>query len=335
MKKILTVLISAMLIACVMSVSAFALVFDFEPADGTPVIDGVIEEGEYAWTTYELDKLVEFPGEFYVTVEHTDGMAMGIEYLFDVDDDFIYLAVKERTSGYVADILYDLVFCTVDAQVKDTMIIDVRFTRNNDYIRDGNMNLQSQAYAPDFTLFVVNGSEASSELDTYVVEANGTFMDDGARNNNYIEIKLDRAAIETLVGGEISGMGLRMTACTGEDKTGETVYGDEESAAYPADGNTHIGYHFIAFESGALDSLDAAPTETEPTETEPAETEPAETEPAETTPTETEPAETTPVETEPAETEILEEKGCGASVVAVAVAVVAMLGTCTAFIIKK
>ncbi len=88
---------------------------------------------------------------------------------------------------------------------------------------------------------------------------------------------------------------------------------------------------YEAFKAEML-SLETEPEETEPAETEPAETEPAETEPAETEPAATEPAETTPVESE---TEPAKEGGCGASVAALAVALVAVLGTCTAFISKK
>ncbi len=76
---------------------------------------------------------------------------------------------------------------------------------------------------------------------------------------------------------------------------------------------------------------DCAYVETEPVETEPVETEPAETEPAVTEPAETEPAVTEPAETEPA----VEEKGCGSSIAAIAVALVATLGTCVVFAGKK
>lgn len=65
------------------------------------------------------------------------------------------------------------------------------------------------------------------------------------------------------------------------------------------------------------------------------ETEPQETTPAETEPTETEPQETTPVETAPVETEPVAEGGCGASVAAVAVALVSTLGLCVTFASKK
>ena len=91
---------------------------------------------------------------------------------------------------------------------------------------------------------------------------------------------------------------------------------------------------YDAFKAEML-SLETEPVETEPAETEPVETEPVETEPVETEPVETEPVETTPVETTPVETEPAKEGGCGASVAAVAVALVAALGTCTAFISKK
>lgn len=75
-------------------------------------------------------------------------------------------------------------------------------------------------------------------------------------------------------------------------------------------------------------------TETEPVETEPVETEPVVTEPEETKPVETAPVETKPVETEPV-TEPATEKGCGSSIAAVAVALVAALGTCVVFAGKK
>ncbi len=88
------------------------------------------------------------------------------------------------------------------------------------------------------------------------------------------------------------------------------------------------------YEAFKAERLEAA-VETEPAETEPAETEPADTEPAETEPADTDPAETTPTGTTPAETEPAKDGGCGASIAAVAVALVATLGTCTIFLNKK
>ena len=94
---------------------------------------------------------------------------------------------------------------------------------------------------------------------------------------------------------------------------------------------------YEAFKAEML-SLETEPEETEPEETEPEETEPTETEPTETEPTETEPTETEPTETQPTETQPTDkpaEGGCGSSVAAISVALVAILGTCTAFVAKK
>ncbi len=78
---------------------------------------------------------------------------------------------------------------------------------------------------------------------------------------------------------------------------------------------------------GATD-VDEVVTEA-PVVTDPVVTDPVDTEPTDTTPT-------SDTETEPADTEILVEKdGCGASVSAVAVAFVMMLGTCVTFVTKK
>ena len=78
----------------------------------------------------------------------------------------------------------------------------------------------------------------------------------------------------------------------------------------------------------------ADPTGFEP-ETEPAATEPVATEPAATEPAATEPAGDTPVATEPAATEPAKEGGCGGAVSFAGLALVAALGTCTAFVAKK
>ena len=57
-----------------------------------------------------------------------------------------------------------------------------------------------------------------------------------------------------------------------------------------------------------------------------------ETEPAETDPVETKPVETDPVETDPVDEP---KSGCGSSIAAIAVALVATLGTCVVFAGKK
>lgn len=75
-----------------------------------------------------------------------------------------------------------------------------------------------------------------------------------------------------------------------------------------------------------------------PVETEPAETDPVETDPVDTDPVDTDPAETDPIDT-PADTtpesEPAAEGGCGGSIAAVAVALIATLGTCTVFVNKR
>ena len=72
-----------------------------------------------------------------------------------------------------------------------------------------------------------------------------------------------------------------------------------------------------------------------PVETQPVVTEPVATEPAATEPAATEPAVTEPVATEPAATESATEGGCGGSVSFAGLAIIAMLGTCTAFVTKR
>ena len=72
-----------------------------------------------------------------------------------------------------------------------------------------------------------------------------------------------------------------------------------------------------------------------PAETDPVETDPVESDSVETDPIETDPVETDPVDTDPVETDPATKEGCGGSVAAVAVALIAALGTCAGYLNKR
>jgi len=328
MKKTLAFITLTVILVCAMAFNAFALDFYFDDkATTAPEIDGSIAEDEYVWTTGELDKAVTFYNEFYVVEPHTDAVYLSLQYYMSFDDNYIYIALAERTTGYETSQLIDLTFCTAAGEIKGDMALCFDFVRNNDL---------GEGYEPTYNYLTIDGEDATGDIATYVADAKGYYFDDGMRNNNYVEIALDRAAIEELVGEEIVGFGFRFTNQP-DAEYGQVVYGDEESIAFPAELNTDIGYHFIGFEEDALDNLGAeeTPIETDPVDTDPVETDPTETEPTETQPTETEPTETEPTETEPTETEPVSEGGCGASLAVACVAMIATLGTCLVFVTKK
>ena len=67
MKKLLAIIISAILVASMMTAATLAMTFDFgKVTDESPVVDGLIGDGEYTWSTGKLDKLISYDNEFYV-----------------------------------------------------------------------------------------------------------------------------------------------------------------------------------------------------------------------------------------------------------------------------
>ena len=275
MKKITVVVMCVLLLVGVMSFNAFALNFysEAEPAT-SPVIDGKINSGEYVFTTSPLDKKVAVENQFYVTAQHIDGQTLTVEYLFSYDNDSIYFAIAERTLGFTTSDIIDLVFCTRDGIVTGKMNIAMEFVRDNE---------KQEAYEPVFKSFVLDGKDLIENISDYITDAKGFYSDDGIRNNNYVEIKLNRSEVENFVGEEVAGFGLRVVNQPNGENHGETVFGDENSIVYPDGLNTNIGYHFFGFSAGVLENLklesdDTAPIETEPDETAPKDTQKTESE---------------------------------------------------------
>ena len=269
MKKITAVVMCVLLLACVMAFNIFALNFY---SDVTPTtsfaVDGQINSGEYFWSTSPLDKKVALDNQFYVTVPHIDGQKLTIEYFLGYDEENLYFAVAERTLGFTTTHIIDLVYCTSDGTVKGHMTIEMEFIRDNSI---------SEAYAPTFTSFNVDGKDALYSISDYVTEAKGYYNDDGIRNNNYVEMKLSREAVESFVGEDVVGFGLRVVNQPNGGNHGETVFGDEDSIIYPDGLHTNIGYHFFGLEEGVLENLKLPSEVTDPVDTEPTETVPQQT----------------------------------------------------------
>ncbi len=329
MKKIISMMLCALMLLSVMTLSAFAE--DYTLAElkdygqhvitltenTLPILDGVIDDGEYAYSESVSKE---------TTIYGTDNIT-ATTYHFSYDEEFLYVAgVVNDASEHVNYVNALWLYISGDVTDLDNAwrIYMTKMNRDNvehwkivDSISSSNM------WNP---IDSKNPSGYTHGLADKYYEFCQNFVD-GVYT---YEIALDRE--DWGLTGDKMFIALGAASSDGTD-----VYGfkNEELFNISAglnsnsnDFNYGVYMHLLEF------AADGA-VETEPAETEPAETEPAETEPAETEPAETEPAETTPVETEPAETEPVAEGGCGASVAAVAVALVAMLGTCVAFVNKR
>lgn len=367
----------------------------------TPV-DGLIGDNEYAWTSGSYDRNTTIANEFYVITPHQDNVAHHAQWWLNYDNNFIYLAYKER-SGYNTTARIDLA-PNGDGKVSLEFSFD-RVNANGENTGYAIQSVKVITYAAD-------GTPTEANVTDFVVSNAGSYFDDGQRNVNSVEFIINRAALEKYAGASFNTIGLRgysfsaqsdpndgwaskpaasMYATANEgyhtinlfaphtctttkwdadksdafghygkcDVCGEPVeaahtYGRERvvveatcvqpgrvtktcvdceyifTKATEADPTAHKFANGKCAVCGAAETVETEPVETEPTETEPTETKPVETKPVETKPVETKPVETTPVETEPAD-----EKGCGGSIAAVAVALVAALGTCVVFAGKK
>jgi len=324
MKKIVAILLSAIMLLGVMTATVFAddEIIPWELEDWgqqswtlylndreAPEVDGVIGEDEYALAITDLkvvddvedDRifLVDFPGELEVNI------------YMDYDGDYLYVGVEildpERVEGYVRN---------GKEVVDNTMTMLIGGDKNN-IMQDSMIQVK-----------LVPGIQSASNTDEVESSVNGDLVT--------YEYTIDRYTIMDKYGfDELDQVYIRyvITDVNQGNFENDALYNEMWFGFYtrdlldvlpahdPVNGkNNRFRYpHVVYF----VDEPDPELTETEATEA-----------PETEAPVTEAPVTEAPV-TEAPETEAPADGGCGASVAAVGVALVAALGTCTVFVSKK
>ena len=328
MKKIVSIMLCAMMIFGVMAVSVFAdgySIMELEDygqvrwtiegkTDNPPIADGVIDEGEYTLEVLGMNPYEDDSDDRFFCI---DPQALDIEdfslYL-SYDDEYLYIGAK-----------------VVETEFLDGERISFHFSCNPANMHDGVSVGYVFGGAPDSSEAEAFNASVDGDTVTYEIVIRRTLLVDYMGYDDVDDIKEfallivmgdDRDAenypdlwpemwFGCIVPGSFEGRASSLAAAESEGK----LFGKG------ADGRRFPHVMVLG---------DAAVVETDPVETDPTETDPVDTDPVETDPTETNPVDaTTPDAETPA------EGGCGASVAAVAVVLIATLGTCTAFINKR
>ena len=322
MKKLLTIALCVILVG-VMSVSAFASAFELGDygqltitlTEGatTPVADGTIAEGEYEYGI----AATEASEAVYLAGESALADTTYVNFYLAVDADYIYVATE-----------------TDDTEIVDWQEgIFVNFCLEN-------TGTAVKIFASDCGDPEVLSDDRANWAAYFA--GNSRTVVDGVTTT---EVVFSRAKIAEFLGVDsFDKIAISISQNTNCAADSAVVWGfqnaEAEALGYPAYGYPTWGLPHVV-------EIIAEPVvnDTDPAETTPADenegvldggsdievdgaTDPVETEPSENEPTETDPA-TTP-ETEPAA-----EGGCGASVAAACVAMLATLGTCVVFVTKK
>ncbi len=286
-----------------------------EATTKAPKIDGKITNGEYNLVFNNISTKTDEENDYFFHDDPTKKTDVSdIEIYSSYDADNFYFAVKVKDSSY--DAYGDSVSFFIGANEK----INEQYMYYIPRITSGVPEVYPWGYEFDSSTRIP--PQAEGLCSKYVTQYKT--VDDNAMTVYEIAIKRDMIengdADKIFFGCRVTSGG-NETMYFGFDTDGLAGIHDQYRTSYQSvDMYPHV----------MLLAGNDAPDETTPAETTPAETTPAETTPAETTPTETTPAETTPVQTEP-----VAESGCGGSVAAIGVALVAILGTCTVFVSKK
>ncbi len=331
MKKIISIVLCAVMLMSMMMLGVYANTYklnEFEEfgqqkwvvegkTENAPLADGIIEEGEYTLEVKDMDPYNDDADDRFYCI---DPFALDVENFslyFSYDDDYIYIGAEVTESE------------TLDGEkIKFWVIYDYHNAHNNgiavEYVYGGTPNTsEAEAFC----------TEQDGDTITYELIIRRTLLSDYIGADDVDDVKEffllmclsdDRDIENAPDAWPEMWIGCRVPkGFEGIATSGETA--EEEGKIYGTGPDRNRLPHTLV--------LGDAP------ETEPADTTPADTTPADTTPADTTPADTTPTESAPADTATpdapAEEGGCGASVAAVAVALVAMLGTCTVFVNKR
>ena len=208
-----------------------------EDMPGKLTVDGVVGENEYGWTSEALDRNNGVANRFFVVDPHSDSQSLTSQWWMDYDGEYIYIAYKERGHGstQTTKTWIDLDPC-VDLESDAQLLIYVQYAKDNTKPANTGSDILSgitiREYSADGKYTEVNGSK-------YIVEAQASWFDDTARNNNTIELKISVKALRAYAGKSFETFGFRGV---NQSHDGEAILCNTLSHKSPLDFHTDKSY---------------------------------------------------------------------------------------------
>lgn len=219
-----------------------------------PTVDGLICENEYSWTSEKYDRNVTVDGEFYTVTAYNDTQILTSQFWMDYDDEYLYIAYRDRVPGYKSGLVLDL-YPNPKAGVKDQLTIELTFSRavgESQYASYDDVTIAVYQYVDN-----VKNNRVTLNAGDYVVDSARSWRDDGMKNNNSIELKISRAALASYAKStSLDSLGLRgfITSGASAGYYPEACFGDKGSTVFPNYLHAHIGYHVFGLKE--LNSMD-------------------------------------------------------------------------------
>ena len=323
MKKIISIVLCAVMLMSAMVLASYAegySIMELEDfgqqhwviagkTENAPIADGVIDEGEYTLVVEGMDPYNDDADDRFFCIDPQGLDVEEFNLYISYDDEYLYIGATIKESEMLDGEGISFHFSCNPADMHDGIAISYKF---------GGAPNTSEAEAFNATV--------DGDVVTYEIVIRRTMLVDYMGYEDVDDIK--EFALMIVMGDdrdEVNAPDLWPEMWFGTIVPGFDGLASSKDAALEEGKIWGRGADGRRFPHVMI--LGDAP--------EVEETVPAETTPAETTPADTTPADTTPTETDPAVNEPVAEGGCGASVAAVAVALVAALGTCVAFINKR
>lgn len=222
---------------------------------GTVSVDGLIRDGEYAWESDIFDRNIGVGSKFFVVTPHTDTEALTAQYFVGYDEEYVYVGFKERC-GYETKAWFDLSpFVGLDKGLGQLMI-NVNYVRDNNVPANTGSDIMSVVSIREYSS---DGQYKEVDATKYVAAAQGSWFDDGMRNNNAIELKISMSALEEYAGADVKELGLRGVI---QDYGGESIFCNKLSKKAPLDFHTDKSY--VVFELNGKGEVEEKEFEIDP-----------------------------------------------------------------------
>ncbi len=287
MKKLISIALVVVMLLGMIPSTIFAKTYDNgqpvteSTTPATPVIDGIIGDStfnwrtdhlapldpeaaktdEYIWKTPAYSRETTTENEFIVGTKHTDTMALYSQFYVSYDEDYIYIAYRERNLSCSSWVWLDLNPRIGVGDEKGLVRIDFKMNTASFNAPIDLRELSVKAFT--------DGSNYTDASDI-LVDAKYSHTDDGARRVYMAELKISRDALANVYDDVVDMDAVGIRAFVGSDG-GECFYADPTSTAKPFDGAFHASKGYHIFELAATDVETEPPvseSETEATEPE-------------------------------------------------------------------
>ena len=209
------------------------------PIISNVTVDGMVSDADgYRWTSGSYNRNTDVPNQFYADTKHTDTVALTSQWWLDYDDEYIYVAYRER--GH-ADTGRTVGWIDLNPDPNETAQLSLYYVFTADNVEQ---NTTKTTFS-EFSVFeyTADDTKTTATESDYVEEKAGSWYDDTERKVFTVEFKIKRSALAAYSGiDSFETIGFRGVT---QSTNGEAFYADEDSTSKVFGLHKNKGYHVI------------------------------------------------------------------------------------------